>query len=62
MIARPGLKSRNRRTSSGDDETRFLSELDYIARTGVTPAERLLERWKTAWKGDMAKVFEACAC
>ncbi len=60
-IARQGLKSRNMRNSSGDDETHFLSELDDIAHTGITPAERLLERWKTDWKGDMTKVFEACA-
>ena len=24
-------------------------------------AERLLERWKTEWKGDIEPVFEACA-
>jgi glutamate--cysteine ligase len=44
----------------GDDETLFLAEIEDIAATGVTPAERLLERWKTEWKGDMARVFEAC--
>jgi glutamate--cysteine ligase len=60
-IARQGLKSRAKLNASGDDETHFLSELDDIAATGVTPAERLLERWRTEWKGDMAKVFEACA-
>lgn len=60
-IARQGLKSRGKLNANGDDETHFLSELDDIAATGVTPAERLLERWRTDWKGDMAKVFEACA-
>ncbi|MDX2234525.1 MAG: glutamate--cysteine ligase [Hyphomonadaceae bacterium] len=60
-IARQGLKSRNKLNASGDDETHFLAELDDIAATGVTPAERLLERWRTEWKGDMGKVFEACA-
>jgi glutamate--cysteine ligase len=60
-IARQGLKSRNKLNASGDDETHFLAELDDIAATGVTPAERLIERWRTEWKGDMGKVFEACA-
>ena len=60
-IARQGLKSRAKLNSSGDDETHFLAELDDIAHTGITPAERLLERWKTDWKGDMSKGFEACA-
>jgi glutamate--cysteine ligase len=60
-ISRQGLKQRARRNSHGDDETIFLAELDDIAMTGVTPAERLLERWKTEWKGDIEPIFEACA-
>ncbi len=60
-IARQGLKSRARTDNSGDDETHFLGELDDIAATGVTPAERLLERYHTEWGGDVRRVFEACA-
>jgi glutamate--cysteine ligase len=61
VIAREGLKARAKLNASGDDETGFLSELDEIAATGITPAECLLERWRTEWKGDMNKVYEACA-
>jgi glutamate--cysteine ligase len=60
-ISRQGLKQRARLNDNGDDETIFLAELDDIAATGVTPAERLLERWRTEWKGDIEPVFEACA-
>ncbi len=60
-IARQGLKSRERLDSGGQDETHFLGELDDIAATGVTPAERLLERYNTEWKRDVRPVFEACA-
>lgn len=60
-IARQGLKSRARTDSSGEDETHFLGELDDIAATGVTPAERLIERYRTEWGGDVRHVFEACA-
>jgi glutamate--cysteine ligase len=60
-IARQGLKSRARSDNSGEDETHFLAELDDIAASGVTPAERLLERYKTEWGGDVRHVFEACA-
>ena len=60
-IARQGLKSRARADNSGEDETHFLTELDDIAATGVTPAERLIERYKTEWGGDVRRVFEACA-
>jgi glutamate--cysteine ligase len=60
-IARSGLKARAKHNASGDDETGFLQELEDIAETGVTAADRLLERWRTEWRGDMGKLFEACA-
>jgi glutamate--cysteine ligase len=60
-IARQGLKSRARADKAGEDETHFLTELDDIAASGVTPAERLIERYKTEWNGDVRPVFEACA-
>ncbi|WP_395645527.1 glutamate--cysteine ligase [Terricaulis sp.] len=60
-IARQGLKSRARSDNSGEDETHFLMELDDIAASGVTPAERLIERYRTEWGGDVRPVFEACA-
>ncbi|MGD9981421.1 MAG: glutamate--cysteine ligase [Hyphomonadaceae bacterium] len=60
-IARQGLKSRARADSAGQDETHFLGELDDIAASGATPAERLIERYRTEWGGDVRRVFEACA-
>jgi glutamate--cysteine ligase len=60
-ISRQGLKERAKLNAQGDDETIFLTELDDIAATGVTPAERLIERWNAEWKGDIEPVFEACA-
>jgi glutamate--cysteine ligase len=60
-IARQGLKSRARTDNAGQDETHFLAELDDIAASGITPAERLIERYRTEWGGDVRRVFEACA-
>ena len=60
-IARQGLKARARVDNAGMDETLFLMELDDIASSGITPAERLIERYKTEWGGDVKRVFEACA-
>src|SRR3546814_6986648 len=37
-IARDGLKRRARQDSLGDDEAHFLTTLDEIAESGVTPA------------------------
>jgi glutamate--cysteine ligase len=60
-IARQGLKDRARSNGAGDDETGYLAELEDIAATGVTAAERLIERYKTEWRGAVDPVFEACA-
>ena len=60
-IAREGLKRRNRLSGGMIDESGYLSELDEIAASGVTPAERLLELYNGPWAGDASKVFEAFA-
>lgn len=60
-IARQGLKSRAMLSAAGDDESGFLAELDEIAHTGITPAERLLERYHTEWGGNIDRVYEAAA-
>jgi glutamate--cysteine ligase len=60
-IARGGLKRRNRLSGGLVDESGYLGELQEIAESGVTPAERLLELYNTRWQGDVGKVFEAFA-
>ncbi|THD58828.1 glutamate--cysteine ligase [Phenylobacterium sp.] len=60
-IAREGLKARNRLSGGMVDETGYLAELDEIAASGITPAERLLELYNGPWAGDASKVFEAFA-
>jgi glutamate--cysteine ligase len=60
-IARQGLKARNRLSAGLVDETGYLNELDEIAESGITPAERLLELYNGPWAGDAGKAFEAFA-
>jgi glutamate--cysteine ligase len=60
-IAREGLKRRNRLSGGLVDESGYLSELDEIAASGITPAERLLELYNGPWAGDASKAFEAFA-
>jgi glutamate--cysteine ligase len=57
-IARGGLKRRERFSGGMVDETGYLSELEAIAESGITPAERLLELYHGPWKGDVRRVFE----
>ena len=60
-LARAGLKARARRGSVDADETPFLGSLFDTVESGVTPAERLLERYHGAWQGDVARIFAECA-
>lgn len=57
-IAKSGLKNRNRLSGGLVDESGYLAEMEHIAETGVTPAERLLELYRTTWKGDASRVFD----
>ena len=57
-IARQGLSSRARLNESGDNETGFLETLDEIVASGKVPAQRLLDMYHGAWKGDISRVYE----
>ena len=60
-IAHQGMKSRNRLSAGMVDETNYLGELEDIADSGVTAAERLLELYHGPWEGNVGEVFEAFA-
>ncbi|HEY0436412.1 MAG TPA: glutamate--cysteine ligase [Phenylobacterium sp.] len=60
-IAKEGLKRRNRLSGGLVDESGYLGELEEIAASGITPAERLLDLYNGPWAGDAGKVFEAFA-
>jgi glutamate--cysteine ligase len=60
-IAREGLKRRARLSGGMIDESNYLGELEDIADSGVTAAERLLELYHGPWRGDASQVFEAFA-
>jgi glutamate--cysteine ligase len=56
-ISRSGLAARARLNSIGDNETGYLSALDEVVASGRTHAERLLERYNTAWAGDISRIY-----
>jgi len=60
-ISREGLKRRARLDGGFIDETTYLGELEQIADSGLTPAERLLEKFHGPWGGDINRVFEDSA-
>jgi len=60
-IARDGLKARAREDHFGDDEVHFLSALEEIAESGVTPAEELLDAYETRWNRSIEPLFDEYA-
>ncbi|HYE47158.1 MAG TPA: glutamate--cysteine ligase [Caulobacter sp.] len=60
-IARQGLRNRGELDGSFIDETTYLGELEAIADSGLTPADRLLEKFHGEWGGDIGRVFQDCA-
>ena len=57
-IAEGGLNARARLNASGDNESGFLDPLREVLASGMTPADRLLERYHGEWQQDVSRVYE----
>jgi glutamate--cysteine ligase len=60
-IAKAGLSRRARFDGGLSDETGYLREMEEIAASGVTPAERLLDLYHGPWAGDVRRAFDELA-
>ncbi len=61
VLARNGLKRRERKIYDGRDESDFLDTLDEIVERGMTPAEELLKLYHGAWNGSVDPAYELLA-
>ena len=57
-IATAGLSARAELNASGDNESGFLDPLREVVATGMTFADRLLERYHGDWQGDVSHVYD----
>ncbi|HSJ40362.1 MAG TPA: glutamate--cysteine ligase, partial [Xanthobacteraceae bacterium] len=57
-IAAGGLTRRARLNSAGDNEGGFLDPLRDVVATGMTPADRLLDKYHNEWNGDVSRIYE----
>jgi glutamate--cysteine ligase len=60
-IARDGLRARNRRDKDGNNESIHLAPLVRISNGGPVQAEYWLTRNRTAWNGDIRRIFGEAA-
>jgi glutamate--cysteine ligase len=57
-LASQGLNRRQQLDRNGRDETRYLRALEESVARGVTPAEEMLEKFHSKWKGSVEPVFD----
>ena len=57
-IATAGLSARAQLNASGDNESGFLDPLREVVSSGMTFADRLLERYHGEWNGDVSHVYD----
>ncbi len=57
-IAADGLTRRAELNSAGDNEGGFLDPLRDVVASGMTPADRLLDRYNGDWDGDLSRIYE----
>jgi len=56
-IAQAGLKARDVRNATGENESVFLNVLDEIVASGKTPADELLAAYETKWNRSVDPAF-----
>ncbi|ODT69122.1 MAG: glutamate--cysteine ligase [Pelagibacterium sp. SCN 63-23] len=57
-IAEAGLVRRNRLNARGQDETIYLAPLEQTVRSGKSPAERWLEKFRGEWNESVLPIFK----
>jgi len=57
-ISAGGLTRRARLNSAGDNEGGFLDPLRDVVLSGMTPADRLLDKYHNEWDGDLSRIYE----
>jgi glutamate--cysteine ligase len=57
-VAADGLTRRAQLSSAGDNEGGFLDPLRDVVLSGMTPADRLLAKYRDEWDGDLSHIYE----
>lgn len=57
-LAAAGMRARGNLNREGFDESLFLAPLEETVACGLTPAERLLQRFHGPWERDITRLFD----
>ena len=57
-LSRDGLFRRQRLSDTGLDETHYLEPIQAILAGRMTPAEKMLAKYKGEWAGDLSHIFK----
>ena len=57
-ISAAGLTTRGFLNGAGDNEGGFLDPLRDVVATGMTPADRLLDKFNNEWNGDVRRIYQ----
>jgi glutamate--cysteine ligase len=57
-IATAGLSRRGFLNGAGDNEGGFLEPLHDVVASGMTPADRLLDKYRNEWNGDVSRIYQ----
>jgi glutamate--cysteine ligase len=57
-VSADGLTRRARLNSAGDNEGGFLDPLRDVVAMGMTPADRLLQKYEQEWGGELSHIYE----
>ena len=60
-LARHGLERRNRKDGFGETEAHFLTALELIAESGISPADKKLQLFHESWNGSVDPLFREFA-
>lgn len=57
-LSREGLFRRQRLSDTGLDETHYLEPIQETLASGMTPADKMLSKYKGEWAGDLSHIFK----
>ena len=60
-IAKSGLLKQNCINEQGLDESIYLKNIEEDVKNGLSPADKIIEKWETEWSRDIHQLINHCS-